>query len=69
MKTTLRYAVASLALAALAAAADIKIDLSKEQTGKPPAAFEPVVGTWLVAQDGVILDDAVVHDGQRRVDG
>ena len=27
-------------------AADVKVDLSKEQVGKPPATFEPMVGTW-----------------------
>ncbi|MDR3700346.1 MAG: hypothetical protein P4L56_11955 [Candidatus Sulfopaludibacter sp.] len=39
-------------LAAMAWAADIKVSLSKEQTGKPPVSFEPIVGTWLVGQDG-----------------
>jgi hypothetical protein len=33
-------------------AADRKVDLGKEQVGKPPASFEPMVGTWLIAQDG-----------------
>ena len=33
-------------------AADIKVDLSKEQVGKPPVTFEPMVGTWVIAQDG-----------------
>jgi len=33
-------------------AAELKVELSKEQVGKPPVTFEPVVGTWLVAQDG-----------------
>ena len=42
----------ALLAAALVYAADIKVDLSKEQVGKPPAIFEPIVGTWLVAQDG-----------------
>jgi len=36
---------------ATAGAADIKVDLSNEQAGKPPLTFEPMVGTWLVAQD------------------
>jgi hypothetical protein len=31
---------------------ELKVDLSKEQVGRPPAAFEPMVGTWVVAQDG-----------------
>ena len=33
-------------------AAEIKVDLSKERVGRPPATFEPMVGTWMVAQDG-----------------
>jgi hypothetical protein len=33
-------------------AADVKVDLSKETVGKPPATFEPMVGTWIVQQDG-----------------
>ena len=37
---------------AVAFAADLKVDLSKETVGKPPAAFEPMVGTWVVTQDG-----------------
>jgi hypothetical protein len=36
----------------LAAAADIKVDLKNEQVGKPPVIFEPMVGTWVVGQDG-----------------
>ncbi len=62
MNTYLRCAVIPIALAAVLAAADIKVDLSKEQAGKPPAAFEPVVGTWLIAQDGA--DKVVMVDGR-----
>ena len=51
MKLLTRYGLVLLA-AAVVHAADIKVDLSKEQTGKPPATFEPMVGTWVVAQDG-----------------
>jgi hypothetical protein len=43
-------------------AADIRIDLSKEQVGKPPATFEPIVGTWVVVQDGP--DKAIMVDGR-----
>ncbi len=43
-------------------AADIKVDLSKEQAGKPPVTFEPIVGTWLVVQDGP--DKAIMVDGR-----
>ena len=32
--------------------ADLKVDFSKEQSGKTPVNFEPMVGTWVVAQDG-----------------
>jgi hypothetical protein len=42
----------ALSLATLASAADIKVDLKSEQVGKAPVLFEPIVGTWLVAQDG-----------------
>jgi hypothetical protein len=46
----------TVAMAALAAAsvraADVRPDLGREQVGKPPASFEPMVGTWLVVQDG-----------------
>jgi hypothetical protein len=54
-----------LALALLAPsldAADKKIDLSREQAGKPPAAFEPMVGTWVVVEDG--KDKAIMVDGR-----
>jgi hypothetical protein len=40
-----------LALTTLAFAAELRVDLSKEKPGKPPAIFEPIVGTWLVAED------------------
>ena len=54
--------VARRSLAATAGAADIKVDLSKEQAGKPPVAFEPIVGTWVVAQDGG--DKVIMVDGR-----
>ena len=49
MKRTLLFACV---LAVALWAADRKVDLSKEQPGKPPTTFEPIVGTWVVAQDG-----------------
>ena len=52
---------AVVALAPLTAA-EIKVDLSKEQVGKPPAIFEPMVGTWLVTQDGP--DKVIMVDGR-----
>jgi 3-keto-disaccharide hydrolase len=43
-------------------AADIKVDLSKETAGKPPTTFEPMVGTWIVQQDG--SDKVIGVDGR-----
>ena len=43
--------IAALAIIAPLAAAEIKVDLKKEKVGAPPQAFEPMVGTWLVAED------------------
>jgi hypothetical protein len=53
---------ASLAMIATLVAADITVDLSKEQVGKPPVSFEPMVGTWVIAQDGA--DKVVMVDGR-----
>ena len=48
-----RYALwAAAVCAATVWAADLKVSLASEQVGKPPVAFEPIVGTWLVAEDG-----------------
>jgi hypothetical protein len=44
------------------AAADIKVDISKEAVGRPPTIFEPIVGTWSVVQDG--SDKAIMVDGR-----
>ena len=49
-------------VAATAAAADIRVDLSKEQPGKAPVTFEPIVGTWVVAKDGP--DKVIMIDGR-----
>ena len=46
----------------VAGAAELRADLSKEQVGKPPNAFEPMVGTWVVAQDGP--DKVIMIDGR-----
>jgi len=48
---------AALSLIAPLVAAEIKVDLSKEEIGKTPKTFEPMVGTWVVVKDG---DDKVV---------
>src|SRR6266478_7796619 len=45
-----------------AGAADLKVDLSKEQAGKPPVTFEPMVGTWVVTQDG--YEKVIMIDGR-----
>jgi len=45
-----------------AKAAELKVDLSKERVGRPPAAFEPMVGTWVVAKDGA--DNVIMVDGR-----
>jgi hypothetical protein len=42
--------------------AELRVDLSRERVGRPPSAFEPMVGTWLVAQDGP--DKVVMVDGR-----
>jgi hypothetical protein len=60
-------AVSALLLFGAVHAADIKVDLSKERVGRPPVAFEPIVGTWLVAQDGG--DNVIMVDGRPWVTG
>jgi hypothetical protein len=55
---------AALLSAAPIYAADIKANLSKEQVGKPPLIFEPLVGTWLVAED--VGEKVIVLDGRAR---
>ncbi len=55
--------VAAAAAAVVVITADeIKIDLSREQVGRPPQVFEPIVGTWIVAQDG--SDKVIMVDGR-----
>jgi hypothetical protein len=43
-------------------AAEIKVDLSQERVGQPPATFQPIVGTWRVVQDGP--EKVIMVDGQ-----
>ena len=60
-----RGVVAALTAAAVTAtlvAAEIKVDLSNEKVGAPPATFEPMVGTWVVAKDG--NENVVMVDGR-----
>jgi hypothetical protein len=51
-----------VAVVATLVAADLKVDLSKETVGRPPTTFEPMVGTWVVAEDGP--DKVIVVDGR-----
>ena len=46
----------------LLSAADIKVDLTREQAGKPPVTFEPIVGAWVVVQDG--RENVIMVDGR-----
>ncbi len=62
MNKHLAAGVAVVAMVAAVSAADIKVDLSKEQVGKPPVSFTPMVGTWVIAQDGA--DKVVMVDGR-----
>ena len=55
-------ALPMLAIAAPFAAAELRVDLAREQVGRPPTTFEPMVGTWLVAQDGT--DKVIMVDGR-----
>jgi hypothetical protein len=59
MKTAIFTAIL---LAGVGLAADMKVDLTKEQVGKTPATFEPMVGTWVVAKDGP--DKVIMIDGR-----
>jgi hypothetical protein len=57
-----RMAAVVMMFSAVTMAADLKVDLSKETVGKPPTTFEPMVGTWLVQQDGA--DKVIAVDGR-----
>src|SRR5215467_7353414 len=67
-QTTMKIRLITLAVLAasvfttLANAADFKVDLKSEQAGKVPATFEPMVGTWVVVQDG--NEKVVMVDGR-----
>lgn len=62
MKTFTRFVSLVCVAVLLTGAAGLKVDLSREQPGKPPAAFEPMVGTWIVTQDGG--EKVVMVDGR-----
>ena len=59
-----RVLTMGLAVAAIAplVASEIKVDLKKESVGKQPETFDPMVGTWVVAQDGP--DKVIMVDGR-----
>ena len=58
----LHVAAMAGAVAVVAAQAkETRVDLSKETVGKPPQTFEPIIGTWIVAQDGP--DKVIKVDG------
>ena len=54
-------AVFAIAASVALMAQQTRIDLSKETVGKPPATFEPMMGSWVVAQDGA--DKVIKVDG------
>jgi 3-keto-disaccharide hydrolase len=43
-------------------AAEIKVDLGAEKIGAEPKTFQPIVGTWLVVEDG--KDKVIMVDGR-----
>lgn len=63
MRAAMRLSALVCAVAAVVTlqAQGTKVDLSKEVVGKPPAKFQAMVGTWLVAQDGP--DKVIKIDG------
>jgi hypothetical protein len=54
--------VISAVTAALLSFADVKVDLKTEDVGRPPKTFEPMVGTWVIAEDGG--EKVVMVDGR-----
>jgi hypothetical protein len=60
--TMVKAAAIAMAVSVLTMAADVKVDLNKETVGKPPTTFEPMVGTWVVQQDGA--DKVIAVDGR-----
>ena len=62
VRTRVCALLTALVLLAPLRAAETRVDLSKEQVGKSPTTFEPMVGTWVVARDGA--DNVVMVDGR-----
>ena len=61
-RRTIKILFAAALMVATVGAAEHKVDLSREKPGSPPSTFEPMVGTWLVAQDGG--DKVIMVDGR-----
>jgi hypothetical protein len=61
VKKHVAVAVVAMLATGSVAAQQTRIDLSKESIGKPPATFEPMMGSWIVAQDGP--DKVIKVDG------
>jgi hypothetical protein len=49
-------------LVTLLSATEFKVDLSKEKPSSAPTVFEPIVGTWVITQDG--SEKVVMVDGR-----
>lgn len=47
-----RFSAVTLVATLCLAATVTKVNLKKEHVGKPPTSFEPMVGTWIVTEDG-----------------
>jgi hypothetical protein len=62
MRRSSACVLALVLFAAAAFAADHRADLKKEKVGASPKTFEPMVGTWVIAQDGP--DKVIMVDGR-----
>ena len=62
MSASIRTVVASALLIVPLSATEVKVDLSKERVGRPPQAFEPMVGAWVIAEDAG--EKVVMVDGR-----
>jgi hypothetical protein len=49
-------------LVTLLSATELKVDLSKEKPSSAPTTFEPIVGTWVITQDGG--ENVIMVDGR-----
>src|SRR5437870_1642824 len=62
MKLFMTILIALLLAVVLQRSIELKVDLSKEQVGRFPKAFQSIVGTWIVTQDG--SDKVIMVDKQ-----